>query len=309
MFPIQSARRNIGFVALALAFIFLFSTALQIMIAAVVTLAGGAKLFDNIVFSWAVGSLPMYFVAMPLSILFFKQCDKTIEPTPKKLTPWCFFLVLSASFVGSYAFSILGNIVNRIFSAMLGREAINEIEELTVSAPIWANILFLVILSPIFEEIFFRKLVIDRLLPYGELPAVILSGVTFGLIHGNFNQFFYAVAIGMIFGLVYLRTGNILYSIGMHMILNLIGGVYASEVLKLLDAGSSVGVVLNAIYFVLLGAAFVVALINAKKPFLQHVCHFVPAEPSATAREWVSVLACNPSVWVFLAVVALMFVL
>lgn len=309
MFRVKSARRNIGFVALAIAFIFLFSTALQIVISALVVLAGGAKLFESIVFSWTVGSLPMYFVAMPLSILFFRQCDQVIEPIPQKLTPWRFISVLSVCLVGSYAFSILGNIVNRIFSAMLGREAVNEIEELAVSAPIWANILFLVILAPIFEEIFFRKLVIDRLLPYGELPAVVLSGVAFGLIHGNFNQFFYAVAIGMIFGLVYLRTGNILYSIGMHMILNLIGGVYASEVLKLLDAGSSVGVLLNAIYFVLLGAALVVALINARKPFLRHVCHFTPAEPRATAREWMSVLARNPSVWVFLAVAALMFVL
>ena len=70
------------------------------------------------------------------------------------------------------------------------------------------------VLAPVFEELVFRKVLVDHVLPFGEWPAILFSGITFGLFHGNLTQFFYAALLGMVLAYVYIRTGNILYSIG-----------------------------------------------------------------------------------------------
>ena len=38
----------------------------------------------------------------------------------------------------------------------------------------------------------------DRLLGYGQKTAIIISGIMFGMAHGNFSQFFYAFGIGIL---------------------------------------------------------------------------------------------------------------
>lgn len=317
-FDVYRAKKNVGFLALGITFIFVFSMALQILISIFVSMYAPWML-DHAFWSWAIGSFPMYFCAMPLSLLFFRQCKAVEVPMKRKIGLREFLGTLAVCYVGIYVFNIIGEMANNFFSAMLGREAINEIVEVTTSAPMWVNILFTVLLAPIYEELFFRKLVIDRLLPYGEIPAILISGVAFGLIHGNFNQFFYAAAVGMIFGVVYTRTGNIRYSIVMHMILNAFGGVFAAEMQKLLDGGSwggvfadipgeTIGYVMSSIYFLIVIVAFVgavIALANYRKRYIP----FKRPYFGPTAQDWVQMLVFNPPVWMFLAVSALMFVM
>jgi len=81
------------------------------------------------------------------------------------------------------------------------------------------------ILAPIFEELIFRKVVVDHLSHYSKYLAIIVSGVSFGLFHGNFQQFFYAMFLGLFFAYVYTKTGNIKYTIGYHMIVNMTSSV------------------------------------------------------------------------------------
>ena len=81
------------------------------------------------------------------------------------------------------------------------------------------------VLAPVFEELVFRKVLVDHVLPFGEWPAILFSGITFGLFHGNLTQFFYATVLGMILAYVYIRWGNILYTIGIHACINFLGGV------------------------------------------------------------------------------------
>ena len=63
-----------------------------------------------------------------------------------------------------------------------------------------------VILSPIIEEILFRKILIDKIKLYGDKVAILVSAVTFGVYHGNLSQVFYATALGAIFAYVTLKT-------------------------------------------------------------------------------------------------------
>lgn len=72
----------------------------------------------------------------------------------------------------------------------------------------------------------------DRLLGYGEGPAILMSGLMFGMAHGNFSQFFYAFGIGVLWAYVYAKTGKVGYTIAFHMIFNFLGGAIAVELTK-----------------------------------------------------------------------------
>ena len=64
--------------------------------------------------------------------------------------------------------------------------------------------------APIVEELTFRKALLDGLHGTHEGYAAVISGLLFGLMHGNHMQFFLAFFLGMLFAMVYQRTGRII---------------------------------------------------------------------------------------------------
>ncbi|WP_161522193.1 CPBP family intramembrane glutamic endopeptidase [Bifidobacterium aemilianum] len=170
-----------------------------------------------------VSNGPLYFVAMPLTLLIFNMIP--VLPTRKMgLKPTSFIMLLLSCF----PIMSIGNIIGQILSALLsGGEATNSLDELLGADPV-TIVVVTVILAPIFEEWIFRKQLIDHLRRYGEKPAIVFSALMFGLFHGNLYQFFYAFGIGLVLGYVYMRTSRLRYSIAMHMIVNLLGGAVPS---------------------------------------------------------------------------------
>ena len=79
--------------------------------------------------------------------------------------------------IGSYA----GNLVNVIISAITGKPVENPVQTLADSVPLGVMALCTVLLAPIAEELFFRKVLIDRLRKYGDMPAILVSAAIFGL--------------------------------------------------------------------------------------------------------------------------------
>ena len=114
----------------------------------------------------------------------------------------------------------------------MNKSSYDPVESTVTRISLGAIFLFMVVLAPIFEEIFYRRVVIDRLRRYGDIPAIIISGLMFGLIHGNFSQFFYAAFLGMVFGAVYVYTGKLGYSVFLHMLINFMGSFYISLMAK-----------------------------------------------------------------------------
>ena len=90
------------------------------------------------------------------------------------------------------------------------------------------------ILPAIFEELLFRKFLIDRTIRHGEFISCAMSGIMFGLWHGNFQQFFFAFFIGVLFAFVYIRTGNIIYTMIMHASMNLVTSTVTVELFNAL---------------------------------------------------------------------------
>lgn len=97
----------------------------------------------------------------------------------------------------------------------------STIGTLMMNSTLLPRVITVGILAPIFEELIFRKILVDRLSYYSKYMAVLVSGIVFGLFHGNFQQCFFAMGLGWFFAYIYAKTGNIKYTIAYHMIVNM----------------------------------------------------------------------------------------
>lgn len=80
---------------------------------------------------------------------------------------------------------------------------------------------YLIILAPIAEELFFRKLLIDKLKGCRLSLKIMLPSLLFGLSHGNIVQAVFTMLTGMLFAYMYVCTGTIKYTIALHMLCNI----------------------------------------------------------------------------------------
>lgn len=182
------------------------------------------SLIENIGVQNGISLIIQYGLGFPAALLILKRLPKDTNPSER---------MSFGSFAGglcvAFTFMTVGNTVAQsiidLLQLGLGREIINPVEATAGSAGFVTNLIFFAILAPIIEELVFRKVICDRLLPLGEGYAVLLSAVIFGLVHGNFYQFFYAFLTGLLFSIIYVRTGRIRYTVIYHMIINFLGGV------------------------------------------------------------------------------------
>jgi len=177
--------------------------------------------------------IPMYLIGYPIMILLIRLVPASTEPIEKKkmsVGKWI------CAFIMCYACLYLSNLVGVLITSVIGiikQGAVdNVVLDMTSNISMPTMILIMVIGAPIAEEIIFRKLLVDRVLPYGEGLAVFMSGIMFGLFHGNMNQFVYAFVLGAFLAFIYIRTRKIIYTIAIHMGINLLGSVVATFILE-----------------------------------------------------------------------------
>lgn len=106
-----------------------------------------------------------------------------------------------------------------------------DLSGLLLGSEVYYRIICVGILPAIFEELLFRKFLIDRTIRHGEFISCAMSGIMFGMWHGNFQQFFFTFFIGVMFAFVYIRTGKIIYTMIMHASMNLVTTVITMSLL------------------------------------------------------------------------------
>lgn len=75
----------------------------------------------------------------------------------------------------------------------------------------------LCVIAPVFEEIIYRGIILEQLSKrYSWVTAIIVSGLIFGLIHGNLHQGVNAFFIGLILGFMYIKTNSLLLCMFWH---------------------------------------------------------------------------------------------
>ena len=244
-----------------------------------------------------VGSgVPLYLIAMPIAVMLMGK-STVIETRKFDMKPGLFFKLLLMCLPMMWAGSVFGSMLSMVLS---NGEATDRVADLAMQTNIW-NVVFLVIVGPIFEEWLFRKQLIDHTRKYGEKTAILLSGLAFGLFHMNLFQFFCAFLLGLMFGYVYTRTSKLRYSTAMHMIINFNGGVLAPWVLTRVDldqlekvseaaengnaaameqwASQNVeGLAIMLVYFVLYGAVILAGFVLLIRNFKRFEFYTAPEE-------------------------------
>ena len=127
-----------------------------------------------------------------------------------------FFMVILFTFL----LMPLTSAINTI-SMLFVDNAVSAISDDVLQMPFFVMLFMIGIFAPFSEEFIFRGIIFRGYKNSGSvLQAVIWSAILFGLMHLNFNQAAYAIAMGIMCALVVEASGSLRASIITHMIFN-----------------------------------------------------------------------------------------
>lgn len=130
------------------------------------------------------------------------------------------------------------------------------------------------VLAPIYEELFFRGILLRRFtLKWSPQKSIIISSIIFGIIHLSPINVLFAFALGCVLGYAYLKTKNIFVPMLLHSFSNFLAFlqfVYANQttVLELPSTEAAQrDLLINGAFFILLTAILAFLLVKYYKNF------------------------------------------
>ncbi len=106
--------------------------------------------------------------------------------------------------------------------------------------PLIATIALIALLPAVLEEILTRGIIINNYKNQTVLATIIISGLFFGFIHMNINQFLYAFVMGIIMCYVVLVTRSIFASMIIHFVINSTGVLLMRASIAILKMASEI---------------------------------------------------------------------
>ncbi len=217
--------------------------AVQMAVGAIVGLVKPEWL-ENTTINLILAVLPLYLVGMPALIAIVKRMPGE-APAKKSIKPGQFILALIMCYALMYCGNLVGTLITTVVGVLKGTAVDNAIMTYATGSNMIVTFFYMVLCAPILEEYIFRKLIVDRTVKYGQGAAIILSGLMFGLFHGNLNQFVYAFLLGIFLAFMYVKTGDLRVTIGLHMCINFMGAVVSVLLLKAIHLEEYQEIVMN----------------------------------------------------------------
>ncbi len=191
-----------------------------------VTGGGDEVYYENAV--WLTGAAGLL-TAVPMTFLYGRDRKRRMEAglVPQRgqgrLTVpegiWIFFI--------GAALAQFMNFVMVFFSLLVESDYQENMAMMEEGKSLGVLIFWLGIAAPAAEEMIFRWVVYLRLRDMrGMVSAIVVSGLLFGIYHGNIVQAIYASVLGMAFAWLLEMTGNLLTSILLHAGANIWSLVY-----------------------------------------------------------------------------------
>lgn len=111
-------------------------------------------------------------------------------------------------------------------------------------------LIIVIVLIPIFEEIFFRGVIFGFLRDNYKFPvALIVQALVFAIAHGNLIQSIYAFILGLFLGAIFYYTNSLYASILSHMTYNLFGILIIPLIMSSLQGFSSI--IINIVFVII----------------------------------------------------------
>ncbi len=130
--------------------------------------------------------------------------------------------------LASLAINLLASYANATFCEWIGYTIPDELYILEGYDDPGAVILYMTTaIAPAFaEEFLFRGVVYANLRPFGRWQAILISAMTFSLMHENVAQIFYTFVCGILLALMYEYTGSVWCGVVFHLLNNQLSGVW-----------------------------------------------------------------------------------
>ena len=171
-----------------------------------------------------------------------------------------------------YPMSMLANAISMLFV----ENRVIELSDAILKLPMWQMLLSIGLFGPFVEEVVFRGVMLHSYQRSGRIiGSVLLSSFLFGLMHLNFNQFFYGFLLGIMLALLVEATGSVLPSFIAHAIFNSLEVLLMYKTPGFLDGAESIlkgkdllsGAILQSIgiYFIIAVIATAIAVCIAYK--------------------------------------------
>ncbi len=254
-------KKNFSYMWLSLFVLLLVVNLVQIVLGSVFSLISPTIVSS----SWFL-ILCIFFSMHVIGFLVYFLMMKPRQPQPArdktKISPLRFIKIFIICMGATYLFNFISLGINALISLIKHAPVSNPLASIATGESLILQVLVLSVSAPIVEELIFRKLMLDRLRPYGDMTAIWVSALAFSLFHGNLSQALYAFVLGLIFAYVVIRTNNILYSIGLHILVNLFG----SAIMPLIAlSGNTVLITIAGLLVYVFLIAGIIAFITEKK--------------------------------------------
>lgn len=173
----------------------------------------------------------VFLYLIPMSFAVWIMKEPTRETCSRIYSKPQYFGRAMGMFPAFYGLAICTNLIVIFIAQFITNpdlaKSFNTMNDLRADNLACAGVLLfqLVVIAPVFEEFWFRGIVMESLRPYGNGFAIFVSAFLFGLTHANFQQFFYAFVIGICLGYIAISTKSIVTTMVMHALFNSISGI------------------------------------------------------------------------------------
>ncbi len=176
---------------------------------------------------WASIVLSQLALLLPAAIYCMVMKINVIKCIPyRKIKPLDAFYSLLIGYM-LIPIVIFINSITMLFATNHVQESTSEL----TSYPFIVQIILIAMIPPLVEEFVFRGLFYHSYRKNGILGAALASGIVFGIVHMNINQFCYTVIMGTVLAIMVEATGSMFSSMLAHFAFN----TYSITMMKLLE--------------------------------------------------------------------------
>ncbi|MEG2004248.1 MAG: CPBP family intramembrane glutamic endopeptidase, partial [Clostridia bacterium] len=189
-----------------------------------VTFDEAAQIYEDFICSNTFNNILGLFTQLVMLLLPTLIAAKSIKNKPISFyplkavlpeKPWSF---IGFSFGTCYMVNMLCNLLFNKFYPNIEALSYGEVA---------FSFLSIVIVAPIFEELVFRGVFFQALLPYNRTFAIVFSALIFGLMHRNPPSVINALVFGIFAAIGFAKTKSILICVVLHMTNNAISFMVA----------------------------------------------------------------------------------
>jgi hypothetical protein len=257
-FRVSEVKKFAFVIGMAMILYFVVMVVLSLILGVILPSTLGGKASEEIIYVIENGLILI--ASLGIASAFINSYLGTKKEAPKKIKGKEKFEII---FIG-IAFFALIQIASQFIAPKLGLDY-NILSAVTIGPnnPISEKIIYIISLAvvpAIFEELFFRKAILNASKRFGNAFAVIFSALLFGIYHMNLSQGIFAFFVGILFGIIAIKTNSIKYTGLLHFLNN----AYASLIAISVEDSIAYGI-FNDIVFALVIVGIIVLIKNLPK--------------------------------------------